>query len=82
MAFSRADKAEELFRRGYNCSQSVFAAFADAVGMIQASYAYACQGILPLDELRARLGNRSYLSALDAEDPRNMAVPSLRPPAD
>lgn len=57
-------------------------ALEDAVGMIQASYAYACQGILPLDELRARLGNRSYLSALDAEDPRNMAVPSLRPPAD
>lgn len=35
MAFSRADKAEELFRRGYNCSQSVFAAFADAVGMTE-----------------------------------------------
>ena len=30
---SRADRAEELFRQGYNCSQSVFAAFADAVGM-------------------------------------------------
>ena len=32
---SRADKAEELFRRGYNCSQSVFAAFADVVGMTE-----------------------------------------------
>ena len=30
---SRADRAEELFRQGYNCSQSVFAAFADTVGM-------------------------------------------------
>lgn len=30
---SRADRAEELFRQGYNCSQSVFAAFADIVGM-------------------------------------------------
>lgn len=30
---SRADRAEELFRQGYNCSQSVFAAFADVVGM-------------------------------------------------
>ncbi len=30
---SRADRAEELFRSGYNCSQSVFAAFADVVGM-------------------------------------------------
>lgn len=30
---SRADRAEELFRQGYNCSQSVFAAFADVLGM-------------------------------------------------
>ena len=30
---NRPDKAEELFRKGYNCSQSVFAAFADAVDM-------------------------------------------------
>lgn len=30
---SRADRAEELFRQGYNCCQSVFAAFADRVGM-------------------------------------------------
>ena len=29
----RADRAEELFRKGYNCSQSVFAAFADVLGM-------------------------------------------------
>ncbi len=33
MAISRADRAEELFRSGYNCAQSVFAAFADVVGM-------------------------------------------------
>lgn len=30
---NREDRAEELFRMGYNCSQSVFAAFADVVGM-------------------------------------------------
>jgi C_GCAxxG_C_C family probable redox protein len=30
---NRADRAEELFRQGYNCSQSVFAAFADAAGL-------------------------------------------------
>lgn len=30
---NRADKAEELFRKGYNCSQSVFAAFADELHM-------------------------------------------------
>ena len=29
----RADRAEELFRKGYNCSQSVFVAFADVLGM-------------------------------------------------
>ncbi len=30
---NRADKAEELFRQGYNCGQSVFAAFADVLGL-------------------------------------------------
>lgn len=30
---SRADRAEELFRQGYNCGQAVFAAFADLLGM-------------------------------------------------
>ena len=30
---SRADRAEELFRQGYNCGQSVFAAFADVLGI-------------------------------------------------
>ena len=35
MNINRADKAEELFRRGYNCSQSVFAAFADVAGMTE-----------------------------------------------
>lgn len=32
-SISGADEAERLFRQGYNCSQSVFAAFADIVGM-------------------------------------------------
>ena len=36
---TRADRAEELFRQGYNCSQSVFAAFADVVGMTEAKAA-------------------------------------------
>ena len=30
---SKADRAEELFRQGYNCSQSVFASFAEDIGM-------------------------------------------------
>lgn len=29
----RADRAEELFRQGYNCSQTVYATFADILGM-------------------------------------------------
>ena len=33
MSETHADRAEALFRQGYNCSQSVFAAFADVVGM-------------------------------------------------
>ena len=32
---SRADRAEELFRQGYNCGQSVFAAFADVLGLTE-----------------------------------------------
>lgn len=30
---SRADKAEEYFRKGYNCSQSVVMAFCDVTGL-------------------------------------------------
>lgn len=30
---NKADRAEELFRMGYNCSQSVYAAFAEELGI-------------------------------------------------
>ena len=30
---NQADKAESLFRTGYNCSQSVYAAFAEELGI-------------------------------------------------
>ena len=33
MAMSRADRAEALFREGYNCSQTVVATFADVLDM-------------------------------------------------
>ncbi len=33
MEESRADKARRLFKEGYNCSQAVFAVFADKYGM-------------------------------------------------
>ena len=39
MSETRADRAEALFRQGYNCSQSVFAAFADVAGMTEAEAA-------------------------------------------
>lgn len=32
---NRAEKAKELFLKGYNCSQSVFAAFADKYGLTE-----------------------------------------------
>ena len=30
---TKPDRAEELFRQGYNCSQTVFATFADVLGL-------------------------------------------------
>ena len=38
MPINYADRAEALFRKGYNCAQSVFAAFADILDMDE-SYA-------------------------------------------
>ena len=53
---------------------------AEAVRMITDCWRFAREGTLSEEELRASLGNRSYLSGLDWEDPRNHSVPSLRPP--
>ena len=33
LEINRADRAEALFREGYNCGQAVFAAFADVLGL-------------------------------------------------
>ena len=52
----------------------------EAVRMIGDCYAFARTRSLTEEELRQSLGNRSYFSGLDAEDPRNRAVPSLCPP--
>ena len=52
----------------------------DAARMITAAWAYAREGRIGREELRAEIGNRSYLSGLDAEDPRNRTVRSLMPP--
>lgn len=53
-----------------------------AVRMITDAWRYAFEGSLSEEALRESLGNRSYLSGLDVEDPRNLLVPSLRPPKD
>ncbi len=52
----------------------------EAVGMIDAAWQYIKEETPDEDRLRARFGNRSYLSGLDAEDPVNWSLPGLRPP--
>ena len=56
------------------------AAFCDAQEMIRAAYRYIYLSEITEEELRERIGNRSYLSGLDADDPRNTAVSFLLPP--
>ena len=52
----------------------------EAEGMITAAWAYAREGRISREELSQAIGNRSYLSGLDADDPRNRTVRSLMPP--
>lgn len=52
----------------------------ESVRMIRDCFAFAREGTLSSRELAQSIGNRSYLSGLDVEDPRNFAVRSLRPP--
>ncbi len=52
----------------------------EAVRMITDCFAFLRSDGFSEAQLRESLGNRSYLSGLDAEDPRNYAVRSLRPP--
>ena len=47
--------------------------------MITDCHAFARKGTVDAETLRKSIGNRSYLSGLDAEDPRNYAVRSLQP---
>ncbi len=54
----------------------------EAVRMIGACRAYAFGGTMNREELAKVIGNRSYLSGLDVEDPRNLELYSLRPPKD
>lgn len=56
------------------------AARKNAAGMIEAAYRYIFLNGTDAETLAERIGNRSYLSGLETEDPRNMNVPSMRPP--
>ena len=51
-----------------------------ALEMIEAAYRYIYRSDLSEEELAERIGNRSYLSGLPVDDPRNTAVPFLLPP--
>lgn len=51
-----------------------------AVRMISAAYRYLFLSEITREELAEIIGNRSYLSGLDADDPRNLRFPSLLPP--
>ena len=53
-----------------------------AVRMIVAAYRYLFLSEISREELAEIIGNRSYLSGLDADDPRNLRFPSLLPPQD
>ena len=52
----------------------------EAVRMITDAWSYARKGTVSAEALKVSLGNRSYLSGLDVDDPRNRLVPSLMPP--
>ena len=51
-----------------------------AVEMITAAYRYLQYGEGNEESLAALIGDRSYLSGLPADDPRNLTVPSMLPP--
>lgn len=57
-------------------------ALALAVKLITAAYRCLFLSEISREELAEIIGNRSYLSGLDADDPRNLRFPSLLPPQD
>ena len=57
------------------------AALRNALEMITAAYRYVFLNDITEEELAGRIGNRSYLSGLDVDDPRNTSVSFLLPPS-
>ena len=51
-----------------------------AVQVIEAAYRYLFRGEGTAESLAALIGDRSYLSGLPSDDPRNLTVPSMLPP--
>ena len=52
----------------------------NALELIGAAYRYVYHAGISREELADIIGNRSYLSGLPADDPRNLKIPSLLPP--
>ena len=52
----------------------------NAEDMIRTAYRYVFLSGITEEELAGRIGNRSYLSGLPVDDPRNTAVSFLLPP--
>lgn len=79
---------KQEWRHSHEPSLASFATFAElrgealglAVRMIEAAYRCLFLSEIPREELAEIIGNRSYLSGLDADDPRNLRFPSLLPP--
>ena len=78
-SIQRADEAERLFRKGYSCSSSVFAAFADSVGMTTEQAAkVACPfgaGVGGIREVCGAVSGMTMLAGylLENPDPSNQA---------
>ena len=82
------NNGKQEWRHSHEPSVSSFATFAElrgealdlAVGMISAAYRCLFLSEISREKLAETIGNRSYLSGLDADDPRNLRFPSLMPP--
>ena len=76
---SRVDRAEQLFRQGYSCSSTVFAAFADTIGMTTEQAAkVACPfgaGIAGIREVCGAVSGMTMLAGylLECPDSSNQA---------
>ena len=82
------NNGKQEWRHSHEPSVSSVATFAElraealqlAVRMIGAAYRYLFLSEISREDLAKIIGNRSYLSGLDADDPRNLRFPSLLPP--